>query len=203
MRKLEKFAIYTEHANGWLKKVKERSDQLLAELEAARDEPALKIVDGCPVGIIREVKEDGTDVYLGDVSFVLSKQLWELEGTGRVSQETPRRDPSDPDVWSLGGKSDIQQRAAQPICALDYLAPSHHRQGIMSDAFQTLLRQWAIPRMGVRRMAVTALEGNEGSVGVLKKNGFKFRKTIGDALEVRGTMRGVHVLDWRLEDEAL
>ncbi|KAJ7146313.1 acyl-CoA N-acyltransferase [Mycena epipterygia] len=176
-----------EHANGWLKKVKERSDQLLAELEAARDEPTPKIVDGCPVGIIREVREDGTDVYLGDVSFVLSKQSWELEGTGRVSQETPRRDPSDPDVWSLG----------------DYLAPSHHRQGIMSDAFQTLLRQWAIPRMGVRRMVVSTLTGNDGSVGVFKRNGFKFRKTINDALEVRGTMRGVNVLEWSLEDEAL
>jgi RimJ/RimL family protein N-acetyltransferase len=68
----------------------------------------------------------------------------------------------------------------------------------MSDAFQTLLRQWAIPRMGVRRMVVTTLKGNKGSVGVFEKNGFKFRKTIEDAIEVRGEMRGVHVLEWIL-----
>jgi RimJ/RimL family protein N-acetyltransferase len=42
----------------------------------------------------------------------------------------------------------------------------------MSDAFQTLLRQWAIPRMDVRRMVVTTLKGNKGSVGVFEKNGF-------------------------------
>ncbi|KAJ7146318.1 acyl-CoA N-acyltransferase [Mycena epipterygia] len=173
-----------EDAEWWLNQAKAKSDKLLGELEAARHEPALKIVDGCPVGNIREVKDDGTEVFLGNIDLNLAGQPWELEGTGLTSQpESPRRDPSDPDIWTLG----------------DYLAPSHHRQGIMSDAFQTLLRKWGIPRMGVRRMVVTALEGNEGSVGVFKKNGFRFRKTIEDALEVRGTMRGVHVLEWRLE----
>ncbi|KAJ7110377.1 hypothetical protein C8R43DRAFT_1042433 [Mycena crocata] len=72
----------------------------------------------------------------------------------------------------------------------------------MSDAFQTLLRQWGIPRMGVRRMVVTTLAGNTGSVKVFEKNGFRFRKTIDEALEVRGTMRGVHVLEWSLDAEA-
>ncbi|KAK7026197.1 hypothetical protein R3P38DRAFT_3192638 [Favolaschia claudopus] len=70
----------------------------------------------------------------------------------------------------------------------------------MSDAFKTVLQQWAIPRMGVRRMAVTALDGNKGSVRVFEKHGFKLRETIEDALDVRGTKRGVHVLDWRLEE---
>ncbi|KAJ7242581.1 acyl-CoA N-acyltransferase [Mycena haematopus] len=132
--------------------------------------PILKIVDGCPVRTIREVREDGTEP-------------WELEGTGRASQGTPRRDPNDPDIWTLG----------------DYLAPSHHGQGIMSDAFNTLLHQWGVPRMGVRRMVVTTLEGNKGSVRVFEKQGFKFRKTIEDAMEVRGTMRGVHVLEWKAD----
>jgi RimJ/RimL family protein N-acetyltransferase len=52
--------------------------------------------------------------------------------------------------------------------------------------------------MGVRRMVVTTLKGNKGSVGVFEKNGFKFKKTIEDAIEVRREMRGVHVLEWIL-----
>ncbi|KAJ6541804.1 acyl-CoA N-acyltransferase, partial [Mycena capillaripes] len=174
-----------EHADWWLNQIKPMSDKLLAELEDARNDTTLKIVDGCPVRVIREVFEDGTDLFLGDICIDLAEQPWELEGTGKPSQGEPCRDPSDPDIWTLG----------------DYLAPSHHRKGIMSDAFQTLLRQWGIPRMGVRRMVVTTLEDNKGSVRVFEKNGFKFRKTIENAMEVRGTKRGVHVLEWSLDDD--
>ncbi|KAJ6520390.1 acyl-CoA N-acyltransferase [Mycena sanguinolenta] len=169
-----------EHADWWLNQIKPASDQILAELADARNDATLKIVDACPVRIIREVQEDGTEIFLGDICIDLAQQPWELEGTGRLSQDTPRRDPSDPDIWTLG----------------DYLAPSHHGRGIMSDAFHTLLYQWGIPRMGVQRMVVTTLEGNKGSVRVFEKQGFKFRKTIEDAMEVRGTKRGVHVLEW-------
>ncbi|KAJ7361139.1 acyl-CoA N-acyltransferase [Mycena albidolilacea] len=169
-----------EHGEWWVNQAKPQSDKLLAELEEARNDPTLKIVDACPVGSIREVKEDGTDIFLGNIDITLAQQPWELEGTGRLSQPTPRRDPNDPDIWTLG----------------DYLAPSHHGQGIMSDAFKTLLHQWGIPRMGVRRMVITTLEGNKGSVRVIEKAGFTFRKTIENAMQVRGTMRGVHVLDW-------
>jgi hypothetical protein len=87
-----------------LNQAKEKSDKLLAELEAARDDRAPKIVDGCPVGIIREVKEDGTEIFLGNIDLDLAGQPWELEGSGRTSQETPRRDPSDHDIWTLGGE---------------------------------------------------------------------------------------------------
>ncbi|KAF8204465.1 acyl-CoA N-acyltransferase, partial [Mycena galopus ATCC 62051] len=163
-----------------LKKVAATMKQYFDQLEDARNDPTLKIVDGYPVRIIREVKEDGTEVFLGDIGIDLAEQPWELEGTGRLKQETPRRDSNDPDIWTLGES--------------DYLAPSHHRQGIMSDALNTLLHQWGIPRMGVRGMVATALEGNKGSVGVFEKQGFKLRKTIEDAMNVRGTKRGVHVL---------
>ncbi|KAJ7194738.1 acyl-CoA N-acyltransferase [Mycena pura] len=171
-----------EHAEEWLSRVIPLSDKLLAELEAARDDPVPKIVDGCPVRIIREVVDDSTDIFLGDIGIDLAEQPWELEGTGRTGQGTPRRDLEDPDIWTFG----------------DYLAPSHHGQGIMSDALQTLLKQWGIPRMGVRRMVVTTLKGNKASVGVFEKNGFKFRKTLENVLDVRGTMHGVHVLEWTL-----
>ncbi|KAJ7455929.1 hypothetical protein B0H11DRAFT_1925876 [Mycena galericulata] len=161
-----------EHADAWLNQAKQKSDALLAELEAAREDPEPKIVDACPVGHIQEVEEDGTEIFVGNIEITLTQRRWELEGTGRESQPTPRRDPNDPDIWT----------------------------GIMSDAFQTLLHQWGIPRMGVRHMGVTTLAGNTGGVRVSEKNGFKFQKTVDDAVDVRGTMRGLHVLDWTLED---
>ncbi|KAJ7045040.1 acyl-CoA N-acyltransferase [Mycena alexandri] len=175
-----------EHAEWWLNHAKETEDKWFAELKSARDDPTPKIVDFCPVGSIREVLEDGTEVFIGSIVIHLAEQPWELEGTGRLKQETPRRDAGDPDIWTFG----------------DWLAPSHHGRGIMSDAIQTVMQKWAIPRMGVRRIVVTAIEGNAGSVRVFEKNGFAFRKTIADVLNVRGTMRSVHVVEWRLEDEA-
>ncbi|KAJ7765315.1 acyl-CoA N-acyltransferase, partial [Mycena metata] len=149
-----------EHAEWWLNQAKEKQDRWLAELEAVRDDPIPKIVDFCPVGHIREIQEDSTELLIGNIDIDLAQQPWELEG--RSKQGPPRRDPSDPDIWTFG----------------DYLAPSHHGRGIMSDAVQTVMQKWAIPRMGVRRMVVNALEGNIGSVRVFEKNGFKFRKTI-------------------------
>ncbi|KAJ7760932.1 hypothetical protein B0H16DRAFT_1531174, partial [Mycena metata] len=172
--------VSTENAERSLKQAKQRQDGWLTQLEAARAEPTLKIVDFCPVGSIREVQEDGTEVFIGDIKIGLAQHPWELKGTESLEQAAPRRDPSEPDIWTFG----------------NYLAPSHHGRGIMSDVIQTIMRNWAIPRMGVQRMVVTAFEGNVGSVRVLEKNGFRFRETIVDALEVRGTMRGVHVVEW-------
>ncbi|KAJ7292733.1 acyl-CoA N-acyltransferase [Mycena rebaudengoi] len=161
-----------EHAEAKLKEETAAADKLFAELETARDDVTLKIVDGCPVWSIREVKDDGTDVFIGKIRIRL------LEGTGRETQPAPLRDPSNPDVWSWG----------------DFLAPSHHGQGIMTDAVLTVLHEWGIPRMGVRRMCATTLEGNQGSVRVFEKCGFKFRETLANRLN------GVHVLDWSWED---
>ena len=79
----------------------------------------------------------------------------------------------------------------------DYLAASHHRQGIMTDAVDTVLHDWAIPRMNVRHMLVTAFEGNEGSVKVFLRNEFKMKATYKDHLEAKGKIRTVHLLEWR------
>ncbi|KAJ7110293.1 hypothetical protein C8R43DRAFT_936300, partial [Mycena crocata] len=178
------FPFLPEHAEKWLNRVKLGSDALLDELDVARNDVGLKIVEGCPVRSIREIQDDGTQVYIGDVGIHLARHVWELEGSGKLEQaSTPLRDPNHPDIWS----------------AAYYLAPSHHRQGIMSDALRTVTQEWGIPRMGVRRMAVTTFVGNEGSAGVFKKNGFRLRKSVDAAVEVRGEMMGVNVLDWTLE----
>jgi len=59
-----------DHAKYFINLIKPLSDQVLRDLEDARDEPTPIIVGHCPVRYIREVKEDGTDMFLGDLGIV-------------------------------------------------------------------------------------------------------------------------------------
>lgn len=63
------FPYKVEHAEFWLSKAKESSDELLQELREAANQGTseLKIVGGCPVRSLREVRDDGTDIFLGDL----------------------------------------------------------------------------------------------------------------------------------------
>ncbi|KAF7302519.1 N-acetyltransferase domain-containing protein [Mycena chlorophos] len=162
------------------------SQRVLKELEAGRDDPALKLVDACPVSIIREVKPDGTDVLVGGIDFTLAQRAVELDGTAWTAEllgpdPKPQRNTENPDIWTVGY----------------YVAPAYHGRGIMSVAFKTVLEQWGIPRMGIRRLRVSALTGNEGSVRVFEKNGLKLYKTWPeDTISVRGTRTsGVHIYE--------
>jgi RimJ/RimL family protein N-acetyltransferase len=71
----------------------------------------------------------------------------------------------------------------------------------MTDAVHTLIHDWAIPRMNARRFICGAFTGNQASVRVFEKNGFKTRSIKENALEVRGEMRGIHILEWRSDKE--
>jgi RimJ/RimL family protein N-acetyltransferase len=84
---------------------------------------------------------------------------------------------------------------------LDYLSPAYTSRGIISDASKTLLYDWGIPRMNVRKMVGTAYTGNEASVRVLEKLGFKMREVYKDLKVVKGVIRSVCVLDWALEED--
>ncbi|KAF7307465.1 N-acetyltransferase domain-containing protein [Mycena indigotica] len=165
------------------------SQRILAELEAARDEPALKMVDSCPVTIIREVLADGSEILVGGIDFTLAQRPFELDGTGWTLEllgqdPKPQRNSANPDIWTVGY----------------YIVPSHHGRGLMSAAFKTVLEKWGVPRMGMCKMRVSALTGNEGSVKVFRKNGMVLHKTWPeDTVDVRGTRKsGVHVYEWNL-----
>ena len=67
----------------------------------------------------------------------------------------------------------------------------------MTDAVDTLLHEWAIPRMNVQHVMVAIFVGNEGNIKVFLRNGFKMINTIENYKEIRGEMRGLHVLEWR------
>ncbi|KAF7302920.1 N-acetyltransferase domain-containing protein [Mycena kentingensis (nom. inval.)] len=183
------FPYTLENADWWLDRAIPATEALIAELSSVDTSTTLKTVNGCPVTQIRELLPDGSDVFIGAIDFTLARHPFELEGTGRTPAQIdagPQRDPANPDVWTVG----------------DYLAPSHHGRGIMSDAFRTLLTLWGIPRMGIRKMAVNALKGNGGSVRVFEKYGFRLREyKAGEepVVNARGFMKPVDVLDWSLE----
>lgn len=67
----------------------------------------LRMVSGCPVNIIRERREDGTEVYLGDCSFARYRFLDEQDPEERkrlidANEALPVGDPQI--VWELAGK---------------------------------------------------------------------------------------------------
>ncbi|KAJ7597310.1 acyl-CoA N-acyltransferase [Mycena floridula] len=185
------FPYLEEHADWWLKKKLDEYNKMMQMLADAENEEILKILDDCPVNTIREVLEDGSEIMIGTVN--LFRCCWmELAGPhgvnweikDKLEEENNARLAGDPEIlWTVGY----------------YLAPSHHGLGIMPDALDTLLHSWSIPRMAVKKMIGTVFTGNAGSVRVLEKVGFKLRETIENYSVVKSVMRGMHVLDWKVE----
>ncbi len=114
---------HQEHADSWLSHVKLLSDKTLGELDSARDEASLRVVDDCPVRYIREVKEDGTDVFIGDVA-IIRCPFMDLTSSSEISQEEKdrllaenvSRPAGDPKiVWTIGSKFIWVHFAAQSM----------------------------------------------------------------------------------------
>ncbi|KAI0315658.1 acyl-CoA N-acyltransferase [Amylostereum chailletii] len=179
------------HARAWSAHTKVNTDRAWAELVQAAKVPdgPLKITSECPVRIIREQKEDGEEVYVGDCGFFKYgfDEVTDREEQRRLEEENIARIPGDEAaVWSLG----------------DYLAPSHQGQGIMTAVIRRLLDAWIVPRMGVRRVRACVFSGNAGSRRVFEKNGFTLWKTLENhvKVEARGIFqeetRTTYVLEW-------
>jgi len=70
----------------------------------------------------------------------------------------------------------------------------------MTSVIDTLIGDWMIPRMGVRKINVGPHKGNIGSVRVFEKNGFILKKTLTDWKNVArlGAEErvGIHILGW-------
>jgi hypothetical protein len=91
-----------DRAEAWLTKVKAQTDAAVDELRGAT-EP--HVVSGCPVRHIREEREDGTDVYIGDVGLVRSSwtEVLDVEERVRFVAENNARAAGDPDIaWHVG-----------------------------------------------------------------------------------------------------
>ncbi|KAH9937339.1 acyl-CoA N-acyltransferase [Fomitopsis serialis] len=175
------------HAEEWVATAKQASDAILADLQ--RDEPnkarsPLKFVGGCPVHRLREVGEDGTDTFVGDISFRRCAFPHEGEEQSVRCEENAARAVGDPSiVWCVGY----------------YTASSHHGRGIMSAAFRTLMTEWAIPRMNVRIMRVETYRENVASARVFEKFGFVQERVADDVVTTNtgAVWHGVRLLWWR------
>ncbi|KAF7353946.1 N-acetyltransferase domain-containing protein [Mycena venus] len=161
------------------------SDAVTRALEEAASTSQGQLVpaEDCPVRSIRELKGDGTDVYIGNIAFKRCN-WWEVQGPerDRLMAENIVRPTGDTGIiWQVS----------------DFLASSHHRRGIMTVVLRTVLDKWAIPRMCMRHLHVSVFTGNNGSVRVFEKNGFVLVDTIENCIEIRGEKRSLHVLDWK------
>ncbi|KAG6890041.1 hypothetical protein C0995_012498 [Termitomyces sp. Mi166 len=105
------FPFLLEHAEAMYEKFKVIWDFCQAELEAARESPELVLVGNCPVRAIREVLEDGSDVFLGDIGITRAKDGKLLAPPDETDDENAARyveinmslPAGDPNItWSVG-----------------------------------------------------------------------------------------------------
>ena len=100
-----------KHAEYWLDKIKAATDASFEKLRRANEEqpegPPI-LVDESPVRTIREVREDGSELFLGDIA--LLREMWpdeedrELKKT--LTEANAARELGDPEiVWCIGGSS--------------------------------------------------------------------------------------------------
>jgi len=103
------FPYHPHHAEEWLRITKDKSGKILEDLREGK-----AVVDGCPVQHIREVRSDGTDSFLGDLS-VRRNDWLEVEDEElreKMTKENSERPVGDPSiVWTLGG---MLQSAVEP-----------------------------------------------------------------------------------------
>ncbi|CDO75485.1 hypothetical protein BN946_scf184935.g21 [Trametes cinnabarina] len=184
------FPYRPEHAEQWLSKIKKDADAAREVLDQANEQygDAPPITVSCwPIRSLREVQEDGSEVFLGDITFVRERwpDLEDKQAKESLAQANAAKEDGDPSIiWCIG----------------DYLAPSHHGKGIMTAAIRTLLDKWVIPRMGVRQIRVETFTDNVGSRRVFEKLGFVHEKTV--LLEHRvlnsgRRIEGMDILWWR------
>ncbi|CAG8587370.1 974_t:CDS:2, partial [Acaulospora colombiana] len=165
----------------------DKVQEFLQEIEAEN-----QFINGSPVRSIREVQENGTDLLIGDID--LKRELPDVAWAEKEDADNLLKPAGDPTiVWTIGDTETTQSNQ-------DFLAPSHHRRGIMSAALRTLIEGWAIPRMNCRRMLVTAFVGNVASVGVFRKVGFKHVRDVENAIALPegrgGHLKSLHILKW-------
>ncbi|CAA7268035.1 unnamed protein product [Cyclocybe aegerita] len=179
-----------QDSKDFLARIKPPADEVIQHLKDADPAAAPIIVGECPVWSIREVR-GSEEVFLGGISIIRCEN-GELMGPNGVDWENKKKREEENNALAVGDPSIIWTIG-------DWLAPSHHGRGIMTDVIRTLLNDWAVPRMGVRHVWATAFTGNEGSVKVFLKNGFKLVTTHENHVVVKGKMRGLHLLEWQYE----
>jgi len=177
----------SEDANSWIPLIKEQSDAILEYLRKCEEDfpnGPLQFVNDCPVRHLREVKEDGTDILIGDIGFRRGpfEEVLDKVERKRMQEENACKQVGDPTIQFAVG---------------DWLAASHHGRGIMTATMGLLISAWAIPRMGARHVVAHPFAGNIGSVRVFEKNGFTNKGLFDNGKMVRGERKLLTLLEWK------
>ncbi|XP_006462275.1 hypothetical protein AGABI2DRAFT_71320 [Agaricus bisporus var. bisporus H97] len=169
------FPYTSELAQNWINRIKPNCDHGVKELIDKE-----RILTQCPVRFLREIQEDGSELFVGDIGFLRCSEVTLLEDPKHDNETNMKLPIGDPDiVWTIG----------------DFVVASHHGRGIMTDAIDTIINKIGKPLLGARHiMAVTYTE-NEGSKKVFLKNGFAVVRCIPNYAEVKGFQRDLIVLE--------
>lgn len=110
-----------EHADRHLAKVIPKSKVILQALNSTQDQDQLISAEGCPVSSIREVREDGSELLIGDISIDTvqsrSRRYREDENGRFVEERNDAKQPAAPKEpgdgvveWAIGGMSILSCR---------------------------------------------------------------------------------------------
>ncbi|KAF3387189.1 hypothetical protein F1880_000996 [Penicillium rolfsii] len=198
-------------AEDWVKARCKDQEDFLSILRKELEEPQTPgnllpqrthYADTCPFTCIREVlKTDSEtetyleDILIGDIRLVRSTFDEHPEGSEERAEAQKQNDglpAGDENIeWSFG----------------DFLAPSHHGRGIMTLAVRTIIHDWAVPRMNVRKLKCWAFEDNPGSLRVFEKNNFLRGYTLKDWVSVSesrgGGKKSIVLMEWAGVDNHL
>ena len=90
----------------WVNFTREAEAKWLAQLKES-DPPSNALFGGCPLKCIRHVKEDGTQVLVGNVGVGRCgfSYMEDAQRAKELAEENERRSLGDPEiVWAMGGK---------------------------------------------------------------------------------------------------
>ena len=118
-------------------------EETLKELEDEKDNPTLKMVKRCPVSFLREVKEDGTEVFIGSLAIhtnvhgeLMNPDGVDWENKKKWEEENNKLEAGDPRIiWCFGGKYCVGSPMTSDLYIYMY-----------SVHFQTTLQQVIIAR---------------------------------------------------------
>ena len=104
------FPYTRKDADYWIGLVKQETDAVLEDLLNAsnRGETSLSCVNGCPVRMIREILEDGSDKFAGDIGISRCgefRYLRDPDAQKVLEEQNAKRPVGDPEIiWDFGGE---------------------------------------------------------------------------------------------------
>lgn len=95
-----------DHAQIWVNKITPQCDLGLKELAEALGNHTHPVLTHSPVRFLREVQEDGSDIFLGDIGLFRCPHMEALETPEHDNAINQALPPGHLDiVWTIGGTS--------------------------------------------------------------------------------------------------